>query len=88
MKRNEANMKRNADEGIGQKQGGLNIRLFEGKVKTGNKMQKKTKASCTPRLLPYPVPLPSLSFPPPPCPVLSFSLLTPSPLLSLPLQKT
>lgn len=45
-------MKRNADEGIGQKQGGLNIRLFEG----GNKMQKKTKVKLPVLLVSSPTP--------------------------------
>lgn len=80
-------MKRNADEGIGQKQGGLNIRLFEGKVKGGNKMQKKTKVKlpvllvssptpypCPPFLFPHPLPLssPFPSSPPPPSSLFHF----------------
>ena len=95
MKRNEANMKRKADEGIGQKRGGLSMRLFEGNVKGGNKMQTKTKVKLTPLLvsspLSSPTPSPPLSFPlppprsfPPPPPPLLSSL----PPHSLPHQKT
>ena len=68
-------MKRKADEGIGRKQGGLSIRLSEGNVKGGNKMQTKTKVKLTPLLVSSPLSSPTtsppLSFPPPPPPSLS-----------------
>lgn len=70
-------MERNADEGIGGKQGSLSIRLSDGKVEGGgNKMQRKMKIKLPPLLVSSP--LPSRLFSPPP------SLSSLLPLLSYP----